>query len=100
MGIRTILAAVSGGGATGGAAELACRLGRRFAAHVEGFHALPDAATVIAATGEGIASPVSAALAESMMAEAAEKAAQAHHCFKQTAARYGIDCDAAPRAAV
>lgn len=100
MSIRTILAAVSGGGATGGAAELACRLARRFAAHVEGFHVVPDAATVIAATGEGIASPASAALAESMMAAAVAKAAEARLCFNQTAARCGIDRDAVPRAAV
>jgi nucleotide-binding universal stress UspA family protein len=100
MNIRTILAAVSGGGATGGAVELACRLAHRFAAHLEGLHVLPDAATVIAATGEGIASPASQALAESMMAEAAAKAAQARRLFEETAARHGIGGDlAAPAAA-
>lgn len=100
MSIRTILAAVSGGGATGGAAELACRLARRFEAHVEGFHVVPDAATVIAATGEGIASPASAALAESMMAEAAVMAAEARIFFDRTAARHRIARVAAPRAAL
>jgi len=37
MGIRTILAAASGGAATTGAIELACQLARRFEARVEGF---------------------------------------------------------------
>jgi nucleotide-binding universal stress UspA family protein len=93
MSIRTILAAVGGGGATGGAVELSCRLAHRFAAHLEGLHVLPDAAAIIAATGEGIASPASQALAESMMAEAAEKAAQARGLFEETVARYGIAGD-------
>lgn len=40
--IKTILAAVSGGSASAGAMEMACRLARRFEAHVEGFHAKAD----------------------------------------------------------
>lgn len=40
--IKAILAAMSGGSASSGATELACRLARRFDAHVEGFHAKPD----------------------------------------------------------
>ncbi len=99
MSIRTILAAVSGGGATGGASDLGCRLARRFDAHLEGFHVLPDAATVIAATGEGIASPASAALVESMMAEAEAKAAQARGSFNETVARHRIARGVPPPAA-
>jgi nucleotide-binding universal stress UspA family protein len=55
--IKTILAAMSGGTASGGAAELACRLARRFEAHVEGFHAKPDPLDLFrfdASVGEGI----------------------------------------------
>ncbi|HXS41887.1 MAG TPA: universal stress protein [Stellaceae bacterium] len=55
--IKTILAAVSGGTASGGAAELACRLARRFEAHIEGFHAKPDPLDLFrfdASVGEGI----------------------------------------------
>lgn len=99
MSIRTILAALSGGVATGATAELACRLARRFAANLEGFHVLPDAAAVIAKTGEGIGSPASAALAESMMTEAALKAAQTHHLFNEAVERHRIARDIPPRTA-
>ena len=42
MDIRTILAAVSGGAASAGAIELACRLAQRFSSHLEGYHARLD----------------------------------------------------------
>jgi hypothetical protein len=38
MGVRTILVAASGGTASNGALELACRLAQRFDAHLEGLH--------------------------------------------------------------
>ena len=44
MAIRTILAATSGGTASNGAIKLACRLARRFSAHVEGYHVMLDPA--------------------------------------------------------
>jgi len=47
MTIRTILAAASGGTATNGAIELACRFARRFDAHIEGFHAKADPRTLM-----------------------------------------------------
>jgi nucleotide-binding universal stress UspA family protein len=51
MTIRTILAAASGGSATAGTIELACRLASSFNAHVEGFHALNDPRDVFLAAG-------------------------------------------------
>ena len=42
MSIHTIFLAASGGSAGQGAAELACRLARRFKAHVEGYHVRVD----------------------------------------------------------
>jgi len=88
--IRTILAAASGGAASAGATDLACQLARRFEAHLEGFHVMPDPAAVFAAAGEGLGSPASAALVESMMEEATAKAAQVRALFDDTVSRHGI----------
>lgn len=51
MSIQTILAAASGGTACDGAIELACRLARRYEAHVEGFHVRVDPNNIIASAG-------------------------------------------------
>jgi nucleotide-binding universal stress UspA family protein len=90
MSVRTILAAASGGAATAGAIDLACQLSRRFEAHLEGFHVLPDPAAVLAAAGEGIGSPASTAVVKSVMQEAAAKAAQARVMFDDVVSRHGI----------
>ena len=68
MSIRTILAAVSGGSATAGAINLACQVARRFGAHLEGFHVLPDPTAVFVAAGEGMGAPASVGLVETVMA--------------------------------
>ena len=44
--IRTILVGASGGSASNGAIELACRFANRLHAHVEGFHVLLDPVAV------------------------------------------------------
>jgi nucleotide-binding universal stress UspA family protein len=90
MSIRTILAAVSGGGASAGASDLACQLARRFEAHLEGLHVVPDPAALFAAAGEGIGSPASAAIVETMMQEATTKAAEARVIFDAAVNRHGI----------
>src|SRR5665213_1320651 len=53
MTIKTILVAASGGSASDGAVELGCRLARRFGAHLEGFHARPDARDLFTYSGDG-----------------------------------------------
>src|SRR3984885_13995429 len=58
MTIRTILAAASGGTASDGAIEAACRLARRFEAHVEGLHIRADAAQLVMAAGDGFGMPI------------------------------------------
>jgi len=89
MSIRTILAAAGGGASTSGAIDLACQLARRFAAHLEGFHVLPDTRAVFAAAGVGFG-PASAALAESVMETAAANATQTHAAFDDIVGRHGI----------
>ena len=51
--IRTILVGASGGSASNGAIELACRFADRLCAHVEGFHVLIDPIAVFASAGAG-----------------------------------------------
>jgi hypothetical protein len=76
MTIRTILAAISGGSASAGGIDLACRLAQRFKAHVEGFHVVVDPRAEFAATGEGFGLFPSAGLIETVMDEARAKAAE------------------------
>jgi nucleotide-binding universal stress UspA family protein len=90
MTIRTILAAASGGSASNGALDLACQLARRCEAHLEGFHAMPDAGSVLAAMGDGIGAPAPVGLIDTVLAEAASTAARARALFDEAIARHGI----------
>ena len=99
MSLRTILAALSGGAATAGALDLACQLARRFDAHLDGLHVVPDPRSVFAATGD-IAAPGSAALVESIMEAAREKAAQTRAVFDEIVERHGIARASVPQLAI
>jgi len=97
MAIRTLLAGASGGSASGGAIELACRWAGRLRAHVEGFHVVNDPREVFAVAGGefGIAS---AGLFAQLTAEAAAVAANARQKFAAIAARHGLAQRASPGA--
>jgi len=90
MSIRTILAAASGGSATAGAIDLACQLARRFEAHLEGFHVLPDPTAVFAAAGVGMGAPVSVGLVETAMAQAVTQAAETRALFEDIIRQHRI----------
>jgi nucleotide-binding universal stress UspA family protein len=100
MSIRTILAAASGGAATTGALDLACQLARRFEAHLEGFHVLPDPPALFAAAGEGFGNPAASGLVESMMEEAIARASQVRALFNDIIGRHGIAHCGAPQLVV
>jgi nucleotide-binding universal stress UspA family protein len=94
--IKNILAAASGGSASAGAVELACRLARRFEAHVEGFHAKPDPLELLrydAALGNGITDT----FIEKFTADADAAAAKIRADFVTALGRHGMSL--APRAA-
>ena len=99
MSIRTILAAVSGGSASAGAIGLGCYLARRFDAHLEGFHVMPDPAAVLVAAGEEFAVPASAGLAEAMMEQASVQAKRARALFEDLISQHGIARHAVPQLA-
>lgn len=96
MTIKTILAAASGGTASAGAIELACRFARRFSAHVEGFHAKPDPLELVP-YDLGIGTTFSDALFEKFATEADARAASVKADFVAALARH--DMDLSPRAA-
>ena len=53
MRFKTILAGVSGGSASNGALELACRFAEQFGAHLEAFHARLDPRDLLTYAGDG-----------------------------------------------
>jgi nucleotide-binding universal stress UspA family protein len=53
MRFKNILAGVSGGSASNGALELACRFAERFGAHLEAFHARLDPRDLLTYAGDG-----------------------------------------------
>ena len=62
MVIRTILVALSGGKASEGAAETACRLAVKFDAHLEALHVRADPREILPDLGMDIAVPVATEL--------------------------------------
>jgi hypothetical protein len=100
MTYKTILAAASGGTANDGVIELACRLARRFEAHVEGFHVQVDPREVLMAVADGLGTPLSGNWIDEMMAEAAATAGKTKAAFDAAVARHGLaKADAPPKIA-
>ncbi|MGA3306759.1 MAG: hypothetical protein ABSC26_12255, partial [Stellaceae bacterium] len=96
MTIRTILAAASGGGASDGAIDAACRLARRFKAHVEGLHVRADAAQLIMAAGDGFGMPIAGQFIDKFNADVTAAARKTKTAFEAALQRHGIVPAAAP----
>ena len=90
MSYKTILAAASGGAASNGAIELACRLGRRFGAHVEGFHVKQDVVAMLATTVGAVGMPLEAHLIDRMTADVEALASATQVAFEAAAARHDL----------
>lgn len=88
--VKTILAAASGGSASGGAVELACRLARRFEAHIEGFHAKPDVFDLLRYDA-GMGGSLPDTVIEKFTADAKATAAQVRTDFVAALARHEMD---------
>jgi nucleotide-binding universal stress UspA family protein len=99
MSIRTILAATSGGTASNGAIKLACRLARRFSAHVEGYHVMLDPAEAVGSVVDGIGIPTPAAAIESLINDARARSAAARAQFEALATASEIPRGGPPQAA-
>lgn len=90
MAYRTILAAASGGRVNEGVIELACRLGQRFNAHVEGFHVKVDPVEILVAASSGFAMPVYGQWVDQMTGDIARETAKAKAAFEAAALRHRL----------
>jgi nucleotide-binding universal stress UspA family protein len=90
MDYRTILVAVSGGSASAGAVEIACRLAHRFSSHVEAFHVRLDARELAFVPADGFTVPLAGNVIELAMQDAAENAARARAIVDAAAKRHSL----------
>jgi nucleotide-binding universal stress UspA family protein len=88
--IKTILVGASGGSASNGAIELACRFADRLHAHVEGFHVLLDPIAAFGPVGMGDGLAVSGDVVAEMIDDANANAAKAKASFEEIAARHDL----------
>lgn len=96
MTIKTILAAASGGSASDGAIELACRFARRFGAHLEAFHARPDPRDLFTYSGDGFGMSISGEFIDRFIKDADAIVTKTKAAFTAAAARHQIAMSAAP----
>ncbi|HEV2546546.1 MAG TPA: universal stress protein [Stellaceae bacterium] len=96
MEYRTILVAVSGGSASAGAVELACRLAHRFSSHLEAFHVRVDARELAFLPADGFSVPLSGNVIELAMEDAAANADRAKSIVDAAAKRHALPLQAAP----
>lgn len=96
MTIKTILAAASGGSASAGAIELACRFARRFGAHLEGFHAKPDPRDLFTYSGDGFGLSMSGEFIDRFIKDADSIAAKTQESFNAATKRHQIAVTAPP----
>jgi nucleotide-binding universal stress UspA family protein len=99
MTIRTVLVAASGGSATEGAVELACRLTAQIGAHVEAYHVQVDPVSVFVALGAGDGIAVSQSYVDAMVAHGEATAGKVEAAFEVTAKRHGLALLSAPASA-
>ena len=90
MDIRTILAAVSGGPASAGAIELACRLARRFGSRLEGYHVRLDAREMALIGADGFGTALAGELVELTLRDAADASAGARRLFEAALKRHAL----------
>lgn len=96
MEIRTILAAVSGGKASAGVVELACRLAQRFGSHLEAYHVRFDPRELVVMAADGLGTPLTGDIIETAVRDAAAAAAQARQLFEAAVARHALAWRAEP----
>jgi nucleotide-binding universal stress UspA family protein len=96
MEFRTILAAVSGGKASAGVVELACRLARRFASHLEAYHVRFDPRELVVMAADGLGTPLTGDIIETATRDAAAAAAHAQQMFDAAVKRHAIARRAEP----
>ena len=91
MSIKTILVAASGGTATGGALELACRFARRFGGYLEALHAKADPRDFDSYADGGFGRSMGAEFVKKFLSESAALASTTKTAFEAAIARHSIE---------
>lgn len=98
MALKTILVAASGGSASEGAVEAACRLAKRVGAHLEGMHVKVDPAQIVMLAADGYSMPIAGDWIDRLIADTDELAAKTKAAFEAAVARHGLTMTTTPRA--
>jgi nucleotide-binding universal stress UspA family protein len=96
MTFKTILAAASGGSASDGTIELACRFARRFGAHLEAFHAKPDPRDLFTYSTDAFGNSMSGDFVDRFVKDSESIAAKTKAGFEAIVAKHQIGISAAP----
>ncbi|HUK61315.1 MAG TPA: universal stress protein [Stellaceae bacterium] len=98
MALRTILVAASGGSASDGAVETACRLAKRVGAHLEGFHVKVDPTQIAMLAADGLGMPVAGDWIDRLIEDADKLAETTKGKFAAAVERNGMSMKATPQA--
>src|SRR5665213_4069878 len=90
MTMKAIFVAVSGGTASDGALEIACRLARQHQARLEAFHAKVDPAEVLILASDGYNMPISGDWIDRLVADSDALAKTTKSRFEDAAKRYQL----------
>jgi nucleotide-binding universal stress UspA family protein len=96
MTFKTILAAASGGSASDGTIELACRFARRFGAHLEAFHAKPDPRDLFAYSTDAFGNSMSGEFVDRFVKDSDSIASKTKASFETIAAKHQMTISSAP----
>jgi nucleotide-binding universal stress UspA family protein len=97
MALKRIIAAASGGTASDGAIETACRIAARVGAQIEAFHVKIDPAAILSLAADGYSMPISGDWIDKMVGDADQLAETTKAAFAATAKRHGLAMSASPQ---
>jgi nucleotide-binding universal stress UspA family protein len=98
MTMKTILVAPSGGTASDGALEIACRLARRHEAQLEGFHVKVDPTQILTLAAGGYDMPVAGEWIDRLIADTDELAKKTKSRFEEVVKQHELGLAALPHA--
>ena len=98
MALKSILVAASGGSASEGAVESACRLAESVGAHLEGFHVKVDPNQIMMMAADGYGMPLAGEWIDRLIADTDALAAKTKAAFEATVKRHGLALTATPQA--
>jgi nucleotide-binding universal stress UspA family protein len=98
MAWKRIVVAASGGSASDGAVEVACRLAKRVGAHLEGFHVKVDPTQIIMLAADGFGMPFGGEWIDRFIADTDALAEKTKAAFAATVERNGLSMSTTPQA--